>query len=130
MLDKIKKDQLEARLSKSKVKASLLTTLIGEASPSGNDKAPDVIAVIRKFVKNTKELFKHDPSNEKAKEELQILEYYLPKVKSTQEHVELVSKLVEDNTFTKQDMGKFMGLLNKESGVDKALASKLFRELT
>lgn len=130
MLDILKADQLQARKNKNKVKSSLLTTLIGEASPSGNDKAPDVVGVIRKFVKNTKFTLKHNPSDAKAKEELTILEGYLPKTLSEDGHKELVTNLIQENSFTKQDMGKFMGMLSKLEGIDKALASRLFREST
>lgn len=63
LLEKIKKDQIAFRKSEDrsthygKVRINALTTLIGEASPSGNQVVTDeqVQAVIRKFVKNIDE---------------------------------------------------------------------------
>ena len=54
LLNKIKKEQLLARKAKDTLRASLLTTVIGEASPSGNQTVTDadVEEKVGKFYKN------------------------------------------------------------------------------
>lgn len=91
LLDKIKADQLSARKAKEAVKASLLTTLIGEASiigkNDGNRESTDaeVIAVIRKFLKGIDESlrvagdYRDDEKCTLLWEEKDALEAYLPR---------------------------------------------------
>lgn len=64
LLEKIKKDQIALRKSEErtthvgKMKINALTTLIGEASPSGHNSVvsdEDVQKIVRKFVKNLDE---------------------------------------------------------------------------
>ena len=81
MLAKIKRDQLAARKSGDKVKASILTTLIGEASPVGTQVVSDadIVKVVKKFIKNidaSLEL-RHD---DVLVQEREILTVYMPAV--------------------------------------------------
>jgi len=57
LLKEIKLDQVAARKLSDTITAGILTTLLGEASPSGKDTTTDakVLAVIKKFVKNLNE---------------------------------------------------------------------------
>ena len=91
LLVKIKADQLAARKEQLAVKAALLTTLIGESEMigknAGNRETNDteVVAVIKKFIKNIDETLGHlkdFPTSfdyTRGVLEKQILEEYLPK---------------------------------------------------
>lgn len=81
----IKINQLEARKANNGVAASVLTTLLGEAGKVGKDARngdpndAEVIATIKKFVKNIDDLLSHSPGNFNAILEKSILVRYLPK---------------------------------------------------
>lgn len=89
LLEQIKNDQITARKASEKTEASLLTTLIGEASAigknAGNRETTDaeVIAVIKKFIKNIDETVTAlTDRNQDASQfitERNVLERYLPK---------------------------------------------------
>lgn len=91
LLAKIKSDQLAARKEQTAVKSALLTTLIGESEMigknAGNRETTDteVVAVIKKFIKNIDETLGHlkvFPASydyTRGVLEKQILEEYLPK---------------------------------------------------
>jgi len=95
LLVKIKADQLTARKEGDKARASLLTTLIGEASMvgknDGNRESTDaeVTAVIKKFADKVREtltvLVQESDQKLVYEHELQILESYLPKQMSEDE---------------------------------------------
>lgn len=81
-LQTIKFDQLRARQNQDKVRATLLTTLIGETENQlkvkmSKSSEPIVLDTILKFVKNLKDSLslRH---TELAEQELKILEEYLP----------------------------------------------------
>lgn len=88
LIEKIKQDQVAARVRRDSITANLLTTLIGEAEMvgknSGNRASTDaeVVAVIKKFVKNAEEtlaaLKKANQYNEVIAVEIGILGRYLP----------------------------------------------------
>ena len=82
-LQTIKFDQLNARKVKNKVKANLLTTVIGEVENQlkvklSKSTQPVVLDTVLKFVKNLKESIKLRHTD-LAEQELKILEEYLPK---------------------------------------------------
>lgn len=96
LITKIKSDQLQARKDRNALKATLLTTLIGEASIIGkNDSGrettdAEVVAVIKKFVKGIDETLKYlgDHATEQSKvvqSEKDMLEVYLPKQMSAED---------------------------------------------
>ena len=88
LIEKIKQDQVAARVRRDSITANLLTTLIGEAEMvgknAGNRASTDaeVVAVIKKFVKNAEEtlaaLKKANQYNEVIAVEIGILGRYLP----------------------------------------------------
>ena len=83
LLENIKADQLAARKASDKIKASILTTLLGEASPSGKETVTDaqVQSVITKFLKNLNEVYPLLTDENKrniASHEMMILKEYLP----------------------------------------------------
>ena len=89
LFKQIKAEQLEARKAKDTVKASLLTTLIGEiqtsvtggvsASQFGilNPTDDETTKVIKKFIKNA-ETSLSMRQDDKTQEELNILQAYMP----------------------------------------------------
>ena len=90
LLDSIKADQLTARKEKKAVKASLLTTLIGEAAMVGKNAGRDttdaeVVATIRKFLKGIDESlrvagdYRDGDQCTVLWEEKEALESYLPR---------------------------------------------------
>jgi len=84
-LEQIKKDFLIARKNKDILAKPLLSTLIGEVelqlkseNPKGIDETVEALA--KKFIKNANQV-----GTEDAKQEIQILENYLPKMANKDE---------------------------------------------
>lgn len=78
LFEKLNTDRLESRKSGDKLKASLLGTIIGEASKK--DKNPDdnsVFATLSKFKNSAEEMLKHVQTDD-ARKELEIIESYIP----------------------------------------------------
>ena len=131
LLDTIKADQLEARKLGDTLRAKLLTTLLGEASPSGNDTTTDdkVQAVVKKFIKNLDEMLKYSKSDSEhfsTLNEIEILNKYMPKQLSEEELDDIVCDLIDDGC---DNIGKIMKELNtKYKGqFDGKVASGLAR---
>lgn len=99
LLAQIKQDQLSARKAKESLKATLLTTLIGEATSIGkNDGNRDstdaeVTATIKKFIKNINELLSVTQSDSAVAEKA-ILEQYLPNQLSEEQLQILIEGIV------------------------------------
>lgn len=129
LIEKIKAQQLQARKNKNAIEASLLTTLIGEAviigKNDGNRETTDaeVIAVVKKFIKNTNEMLTAlnnstgdalTESREIANAELQILNSFLPKQLSEEELKAVVDEIIADMRSRSSgvvNMGMIMGAL-------------------
>lgn len=84
LLQKIKEDQVAARKAGDKFEATVLTTLLGEAGPSGTQEVTDqdVQGTVVKFIKNIEGVigFVHSSDTQaKMRREVEILERYLPK---------------------------------------------------
>ena len=103
LYQQIKTTQLEARKEKNTININLFTTLLGEiqtantGNKTGNNEIldSDVIKVINKFIKSTKETLKLTPNNKVATLELEILETFLPKQLTDEE---LTAIIVEVKT--------------------------------
>lgn len=115
LLNQIKKDQLQARKEKDVVKKNILTTLLGEASPSGSETTNDekVRGVIEKFSKNLKETIGHYDNQGKdtseAKQELEILRTYLPESLTEETMEEIAKSFIDENGIeSKKQMGMVM----------------------
>lgn len=116
LLNAIKKKQLLARKEKDTVRASLLTTLIGEASPSGNDTVTDkdVMGIVEKFYKNLCDnrviYVERGASTEQVDAEMEILLEILPKQLSADE-IEAIAKNViqEKGIDSMKGIGQIMG---------------------
>lgn len=142
LMQRIKADQLAARKNRESGKATLLTTLLGEAQTigknDGNRETTDaeVTAVIKKFVKNIGEVLKvAEPASDyflNATAEKIVLESYLPKQISGQDLQDLIRGLAaEVGAVRKADMGKLMGALKlQHEGIyDGSEASLIVRSI-
>lgn len=83
LLQRIKDDQVAARKAGDKFEATILTTVLGEAGPSGTQEVTDqdVESTVVKFIKNIEGVigFTHSADvQEKMRTEVEILERYLP----------------------------------------------------
>lgn len=118
LLEQIKFDQLNARkafksdfhktdVGQMKIKA--LTTLLGEASPSGNATVTDedVQKVVRKFVKNLDETIEKVGATELLLEERALYTSYLPQVFGEDQIKEVVKSMEGAN------IGQIMGACKK-----------------
>lgn len=88
LFEQIKKDQITARKNKEQVRASLLTTLMGEGQTQAKNKGvevlsdEDTVALVKKFLKGNAEFLAGNVPAEKLSiltTEKGVLECYLPK---------------------------------------------------
>lgn len=117
ILNKIKEDQLTARKAKDSGLATLLTTLYSEAANVGLDDGKrestdvEVIAVIRKFIKNSEEIVNASRVEEvmvKAMWEQAELTQYLPKQISEAEMVDIIRSLTAFGNSGRHTLGSLM----------------------
>lgn len=121
LLSQIKSDQLAARKNREALKASLLTTLLGEAQVigknDGNRESTDaeVTAVVKKFVKNLGDVLtvteQESSAHQKALMEKSILESYLPTQLTGAALDFAITSITEEVGNKKSDMGKVMQAL-------------------
>ena len=118
LLEKIKADQLAARRARDSFTATALTTLLGEASPSGTQKATDedVLKTVQKFVKNIRDnakILKNDPEAlTRLGAELAIFESYLPQQLSDMDLAVIIRNYIKNHDC--DSVGKVMGFLKSE----------------
>lgn len=141
ILQQIKHDQLVARKEKDALAAGLLTTLIGESEMvgknDGNRESTDaeVVAVIKKFIKNTEETIKALGDNDQRiphlTRELKILNDYLPQQFSEELLRRVLGSIKVEISAGPKDMGKMLALLKTRFAgqYDGALAAKVAREI-
>lgn len=142
LLQQIKKDQLQARKDKQAAEATLLTTLIGEAAMigknDGNRESTDdeVITVVKKFIKNNKELMNivkpETDGYADAKAENEFLTQYIPSQMTEEElRVAVQSRICTLDEISPKLMGSIMKWLkdNYVGHYDGNLASKVVKEL-
>lgn len=138
LLEKIKADQLQARIVGNKAKASILTTLIGEAEMVGkNDGNRDttdqeVVATIKKFLKNIDDTISVAGSTDALIAEKDALQVYLPRQLTEPElRVTIGGIIVQLGLSGPKSMGTLMSELKKNHAgcYDGGLASKLAKEL-
>lgn len=121
LLSKIKKEQLQARKEKDSARASLLTTLIGEASPSGNDTVTDedVMKLAKKFYDNLCDnrviYVERGASTDQVDAEIEVLLEILPK-QLTASEIEVIAKdVIEQNGIdSMKGIGQIMGHFSKQ----------------
>lgn len=89
LINKVKEDQVKARLAKDP-NATLLTTLLGEAAKIGKDAGnrettdEEVVAVVKKFIKGINDTMeflgdKNPKATQVCLDEKRVLEVYLPR---------------------------------------------------
>lgn len=138
----IKADQLQARKDKHQVKASLLTTLIGEiqgkimalntAERTAEAELETVKSRLTSFIKNNRDAQEQIKDEDKLvvlREEADILKSYLPAQVSEDEiRAAVVAQFPE---LTKKNMGPAIGFLKKKFGdtVDGAVAKQVVESL-
>ena len=140
ILEKIKKQQLQARKEKSPI-VGALTALMSEVAivgkNNGNRETTDeeAVKVIKKFIKGineTVDLIK-DPEKLKLLEmELEIYNTFLPQIMNELETRAAVEKII--NALPEKSpkaMGQVMGTISKEYGtlIDRGLASQIVKEM-
>lgn len=140
LLSTIRNDSLTARKARDTVAASLLVTLLSEAEMTGlNDgkresSDTEVIATIRKFLKNNAEARTVRPDDAVLQREAQILEGYLPRQLSEDElraAILAVAGSLGLTQITAKDTGALMKGLNAQySGqFNGGQASALIKQL-
>lgn len=145
ILDSVKAAQLQARKDKRADDASTLTTLIGEAEMIGKNDGnrvttdAEVVAVIKKFVKNidetlnvlSKDSAKVDRVQALTKEKA-LLSTFLPKQLTEEDLRYIISDFIEVlPEKNAKAMGNVLASLKKHfpGQYDGALASKITKEL-
>ena len=115
-------------------KNAIQTEKINQNKDLSND---DVIAVLRKFIKQKKDdmeeyaKFNKEDVVESLKKEVELIENYLPEEMSVDDiNLGLDEIFAEIKPESIKDMGRLMGAANEKFGVnaDKALVSKLIKE--
>lgn len=137
LLEQMKKDQLQARKDRDTFTASKLTTLIGEASPSGNETVTDkeVQKVVQKFIKGVEQNLEYlsSPQHADALWEIKLYEQYLPKQLTAEEIEYILSSEMTvylDSEGKGTNIGTVMGFLNSNypGQFDGKTASKVAKE--
>ena len=141
--NKIVKDIMTAMKEKNEVKLSALRsvkTAIQNEKTNGSFHEltnADVVKIIQKQIKQrneSEEIYRQANRNELADKEMNeriVLEEYVPKVMTYDEHVEVINKLISELGATSmKEIGKVMGELNKRyvGQVDGKLASTIIKE--
>ncbi len=104
------------------IKAAIINLKTSEGF-GGTIKEDDEIKLLQKLVKQRKEsleIYEKQSRNdlaEKEKEEITIIEKFLPKQMSEEELKNVISKIITETGASSQaDMGKVMGMANKQLG--------------
>jgi uncharacterized protein len=138
LIQDIKNEQIAARKQGQK-SASILTTLLGEAQMigknDGNRETTDseVLAVVKKFIKNIQETIPHvtsDSQRENLNFELTVLSNLLPAQLQPDELQTIISQLIQSEHVTSaKEMGKVMAKLKAlyDGRFDGRLASNLVK---
>ena len=136
ILQTIKNDQLTARKNRDVIQASILTTLIGEASMvgknNGNRETTDleVIAVIKKFINNINESLSVKDSDI-LRTERNILNAYVPQQMSDLDLKEYITGIISAMRLSSKDAGIVMKELKatQEGLYDGKRAIQITKEL-
>ncbi len=104
------------------IKAAIINLKTSEGF-GGEIKEEDEIKMLQKLVKQRKEsleIYEKQNRNdlaEKEKEEIEVIEKFLPKQMSEEELKEVITSIIKETGATSQaDMGKVMGMANKQLG--------------
>lgn len=144
LLKQLQADQLNARKARDSIKATLLTTVLGEAVKVGKDDGDrdptdtEVMDVFKKFVKNIKQniIDYGKAGNTDAitvmDNELSILKPYLPTEVDASVLLNAIETIISSQALPKNgsSIGKVMAALNAQFGdsLDKKTASDLVKQ--
>ena len=138
LLKQLTRDRLTAFKAGDKAKATLLSTVIGEArSDARRDAVRDpsdeeVLAKIRKFIKNNEEAMALGRAETVAKlrEENEILEVYLPRMLSDDDIRRLLGPIVDGlPEKSPKAMGQVMAAIRGNPRIDMKRASAIAKAL-
>ncbi len=117
----LSKDEKSLRSLRA-IKAALINLKTSEGF-SGEVKEDDEIKLLQKLVKQRKEsldIYEKQNRNdlaEKEREEIAVIEKFLPRQLTAEELKEVISSIIKETGATSQsDMGKVMGMANKQLG--------------
>ena len=137
LLSKLQEDMKAAMKSGQKDRLLIIRTLISEVKNVGivgTATSPENAVEsygkrLRKSADEYEKLNKPDEAT-KFKQELTIVEEYLPKKASTEDTARLVDEFLAANTFTKKQLGQAMGQFMKANAgkVDAAQANALLKQ--
>lgn len=103
------------------IKAAILLAKTSEGGGGGEIKEEDEIKLLQKLVKQRKDSLeiyeqqKRDDLAQKEKEEIEVIEKFLPKQLSADELKEIIAKIIaETGASSPADMGKVMGNATKQ----------------
>ncbi len=141
--EKIRNDMISAVKAKESVKVEILKMVLAslknaeiESEKELDEKAQEQI--VRKETKKLKDAFEQytqggrDDLAEKEKQQLEILEEYLPKQMQEAEIKEFIGKKAKElGVESMKDMGKLMGVVMKElqGKADGGMVNKLVKEV-
>lgn len=142
LFDAIQQDMYSAMKSGEKIKATTLRGAISKLKDKRIEKREDLneqeeLQVIKTMVKQHKEAIEMFTQGQRAelvakeKEELEILESYLPQMMGAEELEELITNIIaETGAVAMSDIGKVMPEVMKRSGgqADGKMAQSLVRE--
>jgi uncharacterized protein YqeY len=143
LLQEIKADQLTARKNRDTIRATVLTTLIGEASAIGKNDGnristdEEVSAVIRKFIKNIDESLQAlstqnvPNAREALKQERIILSAYLPQQLTETALVAIIQQIIDNGAAKIGDIMKPLNAEHKglfDGKMAKAIIEKLLAQ--
>ena len=114
-----------------KVRLNLLRVIKGEIGRLEDGTTilteTEVIKLLQKFKKNLETV-----NDDKSKEEIKILDEYLPAQMSESDIEKVIQSIIVTNNYsTMKDMGKIMGDFNKEYGgkADNKLVSQVVKKI-
>ena len=142
-IDKIKIDMYTAMKAGNQETVVALRTLLSKLKDYQINKRKELteqecIGVIKTLVKQRKEaatMYQNAQRHklaQKEKNEIKILDEYLPNIMSASQHSSLVKTIVEEiNAKNSSDIGRAMSLIMQRGGnkVDGQIANKILKEL-
>ena len=103
LINQIREDLNNSRLTKDKQSIMLLSTLLGEAEMIGKNKSrlttdDECVQIVKKFIKGIDDTLQYSPANsEELEQEKKVLCKYLPKQLSKEEIGDIINKCSFDN---------------------------------
>lgn len=124
IIEKIKKDLKEALLERDENKKNILRVILSESQRIGKDVSDDeVYNIIKKLMDNAKQI--------NNKEEIDILNKYMPKLLEEDELNDIIRDLIKKEGYSSmKDIGKIMSYLksNYGSSYDAKIASTIAKK--